>query len=92
MAGFYAGHFSVSQLRDRGSYLLSIAVFAFAQPSFENGIAWLAALTRLTSGIILLDDYECKCVQLYDGWFVAYAARGAITICWFSAASRRLRS
>ena len=34
-----------------------------------------------------------KCVQLHDGWFVAYAACDAITTCWFPAAIavRRLK-
>ena len=46
----------------------------------------------VSRGILSLKDCECKCIRLYDGLNVAYAACVAITACWFPAAVRRLRS
>ena len=34
VTGFYACHFSVSQHRDDGAYLLSVPVFTFFMPDF----------------------------------------------------------
>ena len=63
------------------------------QAVHRSGVDKLVAIAD-NVWVTTVEDYEltCKCIRLYDGFYVAYAAGCAITTEWFAVAVRRFRS